>query len=272
MNYSKHFLIAACLAVGTVASAQLNSRVFSGFKLQSVQTNLGLHGDHFSRMNIDFMEQRVNDNLYQKADLSGMRQDDYVSNSAGANINISAQFVKTSGTGTISKYEAIETSLGFHFGREVMIDYYIDDPALFCGTTSANSCYSNLTYCDLQNELNLGIAYKRGLSFFNTFNIYTGLGATAGTTMGSKLMIFGNTYTSAESAEGENYLPVDERYNMNESVTGRLYVPIGAELIVMQKLRLSAETRIGLGYSHSKGNGGFSNINYAALLGIGWTL
>lgn len=271
MNYSKSILLVAFVALTSMASAQLNSPLFSGFKLNSVNTNFGPHGDHFSKMNLDFMESRVNDNSYQRADIADMQQVGYVSNTTGANLNLSAQFVRVAEAAPVSRYEAIETTLGLHFGREVMIDYYQNDPAVYCGFGNLESCYSNLTYCDLSNEINVSAAYKRGVSFFNTLNIYTGLGAGVGTTMASQLMIFGNRYIANNSDE-EVYEYVDERYSLNESVTGRVYIPIGGELVVMKKLRLTAETRLGVGYSHAIGSGGFSNLNYSALVGFGWTL
>lgn len=274
MKYTKSLLLIAFLAACQMASAQLNHPSMGGFQLQSVRSNVGVHLDHFSAMSFSFMEGRVSDNTYQKISLDGMTRADYISSTEGANINLSAQFVRNSTSSTpFSRFEAIETSIGLHFGREIMIDYYSNTTPRSVEDQNFEMPYfgSNLTYCDLQNEINLGATYKRGISWYNTLSIYTGLGMNAGTTLASKLMIFGSLETDPENPEPE-YLGVDESYNLSETLTGRLFVPIGAELLIKKKLHLTAETRIGMGYNYAIGGEGFRHMNFSALLGFGWSI
>lgn len=233
--------------------AQISAENSGTWKLKSLKSNLGAHGDHFFKMNLDYMEARINDDSYQRLDLTGYEAKDYVMNTSGININLGAIFSRTPNNTGFGKYEAFEVNIGAHAGREVMIDFY--------DYTSSDMYSNSITYCDLQNEINLTGIYRRGISFFNVMNIYTGVGVSAGSTIGSQMWIFGNT--------GANN---DFSYALQESVVGRAFIPVGGEIVLMDKLILNAEARLGTGYSHSFGHGGFGNLNYSVLAGFAWNI
>jgi len=268
MKTIKSFLVLTAVLVSGLSFGQLNSPFFSQFKLTSFKTSFGPQADHYNNMSLGFMESRITDASYERQYIDDLEPGNYIMSTSGANLNLTAQFVRTGEAVSVSRYEAFETSLGLHFGREVMIDFS-DEDARYGSLDFMYQPYSNITYCDLQNEINLSATYKRGVSLFNALNLYSGVGANIGSTVASQLMIFGNI--ASEDPEGISE-SVNESYSVSETATSRLYIPLGAELVVMKKLRLSAETRLGMGYTHSFGNGGFSHFNYAVLGGIGWTL
>jgi hypothetical protein len=238
----------------TATNAQISAESTGTWKLKSLKSNLGAHGDHFFKMNLDYMEGRINDDSYQRLDLTGYQAADYVMNTSGVNINLGAIFSRTPKNTGFGKYEALEVNLGVHTGREVMIDF-IDQ-----SHNNGFDYYNSITYCDLQNEINLTGVYRRGISFFNVMNIYTGIGLSAGSTFASQMWIFGNTGSG------------DLSYGLQESVVGRAFIPVGGEIVLMDKLALNAEARLGTGYSHSFGHGGFGNLNYSVLAGFAWNI
>ncbi|MGB0430259.1 MAG: hypothetical protein ACPGLV_07270 [Bacteroidia bacterium] len=268
MRSTKIVIMLALIVSASFANAQIKNETKSTWKVQAIKGNFGAHADHFSNMNLGFMEGRINDASYKGVSTEGLTPEDFVYNTSGGNINLGVMLSRTPITTTIGKYETLELSVGAHFGREVMIDYYNNNPADFCGTNNVVSCYNDITFCDLQNEVSISATYRRGVSLANIINIYTGLGTSLGTTMGSKMWIFANEY----NANTEQINAVSESYSLEESVLGRIYVPIGGELVIMNKLRFTAEGRLGVGYNHSFSQGGAGNLNYSVLGGLAWNI
>lgn len=269
---TKHIFLSAIFSLCALSLMAQIPTGKTGWSQKTITSNLGVHGDHFFNMNLNFLEGRISDANYSRMDLNGLEEQDYVMNTTGANINLGLQLSRIDNPKGISKYESIEFDLGLHFGREVMVDYTNANPAAFCQINNLDECYSTITFCDLQNEINLTGIYRRGISFFNMMNIYTGVGTTIGATMASQMWIFGTKYNYSNPENYEYTTISNESFNLNESVVGRVFIPVGGEIVLLDKLHLSAEGRLGVGYNHSFGQGGFGNVNYSVLAGIGWTI
>lgn len=269
MHFSKLMLVvAALLPSGLFAQLSTPEVTQSNkWKLSYVGSSLGVQGDHYFNMDMDFMESRINDANYKGVDFSDMDLENYTYSDVGLNINLQLRFRKgASSAADVSGYTELETSLGAVMGREIMIDYHGDE-ILPVETEGMDMGMTALTFCDLQNEISLGAAYKKGVSIFNVLSLYTGVGAQLASTVGSQFWIFGN---GIRNANGEEY--VDEVYNVKESMMGRVYIPLGGELVVMDKLHLNGEVRLGYGRHQTFKGTGYGNMNYAVLLGLGWSI
>ncbi len=268
MRLTKYLLVVAFAMLFSVTQAQIEGLTPNTWKITSVKGNFGAHADHFSNMSLNFMEGRINDENYNGVNISGLNAQDYTMSTTGGNINLGLMLSRIPSVKGIGKYETLELAVGVHIGREVMIDYYNTNPAAFCADNNLTNCYSDITFCDLQNELSVSAIYRKGISFYNLINFYSGVGTSFGSTMASQMWVFADRY----NAQTNTTEYVEEVYSLNESILGRVFIPIGGEIVLLDKLHLIAEGRFGVGYNYSLAQGGAGNLNYSVLGGLAWNI
>lgn len=218
----------------------------------------GIFGDTYFNLNLDRLETRINDNSYQRADISGFSSSDYAISNVGLSGNFTLRFDRSPVKNGI--YNETEIGLGVVTGREILIDYYNED----------GFNYESITFCDMQNEVSVFSNYKVGYSFMNILKFYTGVGANLGSSVGDQFWVFKNVNTTADDGE-ILYTSTEEVYNTKNSMFMRAYVPVGAELVVFDKFHIGAETRLGYGRQQVLGGQGFGGITYATMLTTGWS-
>lgn len=272
MNYIKLIpVLAMLLPFGLSAQvASPEKTITDNWKLSYVSANFGPQGDHYFNMDMDFMESRISDANYQRLDLSGLDLEKYTYSDIGMNFNVQLNFSQGAKPTGTSSYTELQVGLGAVLGREVMIDYTDRELGVMpIDDINGMDDFTSLTFCDLQNEISISGAYKKGISFNNVLKIYTGIGAQMGTTVGSQFWIFGERYYDNDQEQIESTQDV---YDVKESMMGRIYVPLGGEIVLMDKLHLTGEVRLGYGRHQTFRGTGYSNMNYAVLAGIGWSL
>ena len=270
MKYRLFSFAAVFCFLASNAFGQLTAEKPKKWTRSHMTSTLGGHVDRYKNMDLEFLQGRINDDQYGGSDLSNYRKNDNIYNTSGGMWNVNLQFTKATDPNEPRHYEQLEFGMSLHFGREVMIDYDMEDPYGFCSTNSLNYCASTITFCDMQNELNVSGIYKSGVHINKRFNMYMGMGASLGTTFESAMWIFQTQYSTSNQYFGD--MTGDESYDMSEIVTGRLFVPFGVEIIFLKRCKFISEFRYGVGFATSAGHGTFANTNSSMSFGFGWTI
>lgn len=222
---------------------------------------MGPFSDTYFGLTLQQLEPRINDASYKGVDLSGFSTDEYgyaVFNS-GIHFNLQLRWDQS---GTRGFYQEWETGLGVVTGREILVHYYRGDDF---------NNQENITFCDMQNELMVYGQRRMGYSIIKGLNVYSGLGINAGTSFGNQFWVFKSLMTT--TAQGNEEIQYNEEvYNSRNSYFARAYVPIGAEIVLFDKLHMGAEGRIGYGRQMIAGYHSFGGLNTALNLQLAWRL
>lgn len=256
-----NFLLIAMLSVPTLLFGQLNTpeTTKTKFRVSYLGTTFGVIGDHYFGLDFADLESKINDPAYTRGDLENYQQAGSIYTATAGVLGLSARVFKSDlkAKEYHSNYSELYVSAVAVLGQEVMLDY----------TRSDNSVQETITYCDLSNQFDIQSSYRTGINIEGILNLYTGIGASVGSTFASKFWVFKNRFdgTSFEF----NGSTDDELYKAKESFHLRAFIPLGAEIIIKDRIQIGTEFNIGAGMQQVYGGRNFQSLMLGGKINLG---
>ena len=161
------------------------------------------------------------------------------------------------GTNRLDLTRELRIGVDLHFGREALVSY--------CGERSVEydlTLYNMVSYCNIDNEISLKADYLIKTQPVYGIQLFSGLGANLGTSVGKRVLVFGDSFLLSYDIEGnEIYISDDEmtrleqkynssymyEYRSKPTIFSRLYIPAGISFNPIDRIELVGEGRLGVG-------------------------
>ncbi|MDN5211852.1 hypothetical protein QQ020_07310 [Fulvivirgaceae bacterium BMA12] len=213
--------------------------------LNAASLSLGVTADTYNNLDMAYMRSFARNNQLTKIDLSEYNQVVYAS-VAGANVGLDISFK----TGTdrdlhLNKWQREwQIGMDIQFDREAMIDYE---------TKSDPPSFTSVTYCILNNVIDLRAAYLLKLNTYHRFSPHIGIGGSVGKTFNNRFLFLNSTDQNFDGELG-NYFGDDTIiYTGMTSFFYHVTVPLGIDYNFGNNMALGLNSQIGLGVEKIKG-------------------
>ncbi len=214
------------------------------WQLNSLGLNFGASNDTYRSMDMDYIRSFGKHSELINIDLSEFEESAYAQVS-GARVGLALSLVSGADAITHKKGWQKELVLGVdvEFDREAMVDYMVSSDRPYSS--------SNLTYCVINNVVNLNASYLMKLNTVSRFSPFVGIGGSVGKTFNNQFVFLNGTDQSFEGEIGNYY--GDTRIDASGSSTFyRVIIPVGIDYNFGKNMSIGINSRIGMGIEKLK--------------------
>jgi hypothetical protein len=256
----KHLLSILAMSVFCFALTAQNATPIKKWKIDGIGHQKGIVNDRYNNMSIDWMRDHTVDPENISMEGEQYNDVDNVTTVTGMSYGLNLSLVPYNFRNEeYSSNQEIRITANAVLDREAMVSY----------NENYNENMSRSTvFCLVDNEFNVSADYLYKVRLWR-LEFGTGIGATVGSTINSKMLKIRTNAVPAGQEIDPAAARSTETYAAKNSFYGRIYVPLSIGMWVCNKMELFAEHRLGTGVEKVRqGDTNLMGLSGGALLGF----